>query len=103
MRANSTETMQDFPFLHIKTNDDVFMEVYHLSKFVRAIFGNSGPQKKSILCDVVPSDAQPRGHTILANSTPETNKFPEYCNGLAYLMTPDLIPDFLNASKQVVI
>ena len=30
-----------------------------------------------------------------------TNEYPEYCNGMAYLMTSDLIPEFLKASNEV--
>ena len=78
--------------------------MYHLVKFVKAIFGNQGPKKKSLVCDVVPSDATPRGWKIQATEDLTiTNEYPEYCNGMAYLMTSDLIPEFLKASNEVSI
>ena len=89
------------PFFHIKADDDVFIEMYHLFKFVKAIFGNQGPRKKSLVCDVIPRDANPRGTNGKQEDSLETINYPEYCNGMAYLMTPDLIPEFLKASDEV--
>ena len=89
------------PFFHIKADDDVFIEIYHLFKFVKAIFGNQGPKKKSLVCDVIPRDAKPRGGHGTKEDMLETVNYPEYCNGMAYLMTPDLIPEFIKASNEV--
>ena len=95
---------EESPFLYIKTDDDVFVEVYHLVKFLKAIFGDQGgPRKRSLVCDVVPSDAHPRGSGIVVkeDKTGMDEEYPEYCNGMAYLMTSDLIPEILTASNQV--
>ena len=89
------------PLFHLKTDDDVFVEIYHLFKFVQAIFGNQGPRKRSLVCDVVPSDAKPRRSNVLVSTIEMENKYPEYCSGMAYLMTPDLASEFLKASNQV--
>ena len=76
--------------------------MYHLFKFVKAIFGNQGPKKKSLVCDVIPRDANPRGAIGKQEDMLETINYPEYCNGMAYLMTPNLIPEFLKASEEVI-
>ena len=89
-------------FLYIKADDNVFIEMYHLFKFVKAIFGNQGPKKKSLVCDVIPSDANPKGRSRKSEARMESVTYPEYCNGMAYLMTPDLISDFLKASDEVI-
>ena len=88
-------------FFHIKADDNVFIEIYHLFKFVKAIFGNQGPKKKSLVCDVIPRDANPKGRNGIKDDVLETINYPEYCNGMAYLMTPDLIPEFIKASNEV--
>ena len=88
-------------FFHIKADDNVFIEIYHLFKFVKAIFGNQGPKKKSLVCDVIPRDANPKRRNGIEDDVLETINYPEYCNGMAYLMTPDLIPEFIKASNEV--
>ena len=101
LRNDEQGAKQRSPLFHIKTDDDVFVEIHHLFKFVQAIFGNQGPSKRSLVCDVVPSDAKPRRSNVVVSNIEETNKYPEYCSGMAYLMTPDLASEFLKASSQV--
>ena len=98
---NNSDDAKTPSFFHIKAEDDVFIEIYHLFKFVKAIFGNQGPQKKSLVCDVIPSDANPKGENRINEDTMEMLNYPEYCNGMAYLMTTDLIPEFIEASNEV--
>ena len=50
---------------------------------------------------MIPRDANPRGTSGRKEDMLETINYPEYCNGMAYLMTPDLIPEFLKASDEV--
>lgn len=83
--------------LVVRTDDDVFVEIFHLSEFVSAIYGGR-PQPGSLICDVIPSGTAPRrsGEWEVGNTV-----FPDYCSGLAYLMTPDLAGSFLKASTKV--
>ena len=37
----------------VKTDDDVFIETYHLFNFVSAIYGST--PKRSLVCDVIPT------------------------------------------------
>ena len=99
--TNMSDDSKTLSFFHIKADDNVFIEIYHLFKFVKAIFGNQGPKKKSLVCDVIPRDANPKGRNGIKGDVLETINYPEYCNGMAYLMTPDLIPEFIKASNQV--
>ena len=45
---------------------------------MQAIFGNQGPRKRSLVCDVVPSDAKPRRSNVLVSTIEQENKYPEY-------------------------
>merc|ERR1712121_103973 len=95
------------PTFVMKTDDKVFVEVFHLFNFVSAIYGSDpGP---SLICDVVPAGAS--GHSKDDRSLdrwkrgwqrgakqqeqdlrPLPHKFyPKYCSGSAYLITPDLM------------
>ena len=73
----------DSPAFVVKSNDDVFIETFHLFKFVSAIYGSN--PSRSLVCDVIP-----RG--MGASSQDQGLKddiVPEHCRG-AYMITPDL-------------
>lgn len=72
------------PKFIVKSQDDVFIEVFHLFKFVDAIYGQS--PTRALVCDVIPQGVDGQ---------------PEHCNGLAYLMTPDLVREVLDISSGV--
>lgn len=78
----------------IKTADEIFVEMFHLFKFVNAIYGER--PTKSLVCDVSPSGSFRQSQTENQNTT-----YPEYCNDLAYMMTPDLASQFLKAASKV--
>ena len=42
----------DSPAFVVKSNDDVFIETFHLFKFVSAIYGSN--PSRSLVCDVIP-------------------------------------------------
>ncbi len=44
---------QRSPVFLVKTDDHVFVEIFHLFKFAMAIYGDS--PSRSLVCDVVPS------------------------------------------------
>jgi len=86
------------PKFVLKTDDNVFVEMYHLLNFVSAVYGpNPGP---SLVCDVVPAGTVPRkrgGHTGFLKQ----ELYPKYCSGSAYLITPSLMSKFLKATMEV--
>ena len=73
----------------IKLEDDVFVEIFHLFQFVQFVYGGQ-PDPKSLICDVVQS-------LDLTQSPPGGAPTFDYCNGAAFMMTPDLIQPFLDA------
>merc|ERR1711962_547170 len=84
------------PRFVLKTDDDVFVEMYHLFNFVNAVYGSSpGP---SLVCDVIPAGTSHHR----AGKWKETHRlFPKYCSGSAYLVTPSLVSTFLKATEEV--
>jgi hypothetical protein len=88
------------PVLVLKCDDDVFVEIFHLIEFVTAIYGREGPRQKSLVCDVLPSGTA-MGTVHLAAAGEKERTHPKYCNGMAYLMTPDLAEEFIGAAEKV--
>jgi len=91
------------PKFVLKSDDDVFVEMYHLFNFVSAVYGpKPGP---SLVCDVIPAGTAPHkaGNEVLAGDTEFFSKkmYPKYCSGAAYLITPSLMSTFLQATHQV--
>lgn len=103
------------PRFVIKTDDKVFVEIFHLFNFVSAIYGSSpGP---SLICDVVPAgtgghrqDRKDRWRTgwqsVQLDQDLDTGllphrSYPKYCSGAAYLITPDLMSKFLEATEEL--
>jgi len=117
------------PAFVVKTDDDVFVEVcvainrppkkgclkwakigknctmfqlqtFHLYNFVSAVYGDS--PKRSLVCDVIPTGTTPRRRETLLHINKHSGEdYPEYCSGMAYLVTPDLARDFLKAATKV--
>jgi hypothetical protein len=85
------------PVLVLKTDDDVFVEVFHLFKFAQAIYGGK-PGSQSLICDVIPSGTAPRRS---GRWEVRSKQHPDYCSGVAYLMTPDLAEPFLLTAQEV--
>jgi len=91
------------PKFVLKSDDDVFIEMYHLFNFVSAVYGSHpGP---SLVCDVIPAGTAPHrtGDKAVAGEREFFNKkmHPKYCSGAAYLITPSLMKTFLKATKEV--
>lgn len=91
------------PKFVLKSDDDVFIEMYHLFNFVSAVYGTSpGP---SLVCDVIPAGTAPHrtgGKVLSGESEFFTKKmYPKYCSGAAYLITPSLMSTFLKATAEV--
>jgi len=92
------------PKFVLKSDDDVFIEMYHLFNFVSAVYGpQPGP---SLVCDVIPAGTAPhrtQGDNAAAAEREFFNKkmHPKYCSGAAYLITPSLISTFLKATREV--
>jgi len=91
------------PRFVLKTDDDVFIEMYHLFNFVSAVYGtNPGP---SLVCDVIPAGTAP--HRTRGNLLQEEKEFfnkkthPKFCSGASYIITPDLMKEFLKATEEV--
>ncbi len=85
LSANSATTT---PFLIVKMDDNVFVEIYHLFQFVQAVYGGRkalGP--RSLMCDVIQSVDAENGV-----------RRPDYCRGSAFMMTPDLIQPIIEAA-----
>jgi len=85
----------DKPAFVLKTDDNVFVETYHLFNFLTAVYGSD--PVAGIVCDVVPAGTGPLHQTT--ERSPDSR--PKYCNGAAYLITPSLIPKFLRATASV--
>jgi len=87
-----TEFCSDKPRFVLKTDDNVFVETYHLFNFLTALYGDH--PAPSLVCDVVPAGP--------GAATSDTHLLtPKYCSGSAYLITPSLIPKFLRATEEV--
>jgi len=89
------------PAFVLKTDDNVFVEMYHLLNFLSGVYGQSpGP---SIVCDVVPAGAAPHKpeHQKFLQKTLNKDLYPKYCSGSAYLITPSLMEPFLKATQEV--
>jgi len=91
------------PKFVLKSDDDVFIEMYHLFNFVSAVYGtHPGP---SLVCDVIPAGTAPHrtGNKAVAGEREFFNKkmHPKYCSGAAYLITPSLMSRFLKATEEV--
>ena len=84
VKENCLKDESSAPLLVIKLEDDVFVEIFHLFQFVQFVYGGQ-PDPKSLICDVVQS----------LNLTPATF---DYCNGAAFMITPDLIQPLLEAA-----
>jgi len=91
-----SETCGDKPRFVLKTDDNVFVETYHLFNFLTALYGDD--PAPSLVCDVVPAGT---GSSSLSSTTDNHLLTPKYCSGAAYLITPSLIPKFLRATEEV--
>ena len=83
--------------LIVISRDDIFVEVIHFSEFISALFGDK-VAPGSLICDVISSGTlvQPRSEVNADN----VKNIPDYCNGAAYILTPDLVPRLLDASQK---
>ena len=94
------------PTLVLNCDDDVFVEIFHLIEFVSAVYGEH-PRERSLVCDVVPSGTAPRRTRFRREASSSSRvdiagkSYPDYCSGMAYLMTPDLAGEFLGAAEKV--
>jgi len=87
------------PRFVLKTDDDVFVEIFHLFNFVSAVYGDSpGP---SLVCDVIPAGTGPHRTNGQPNLVSLHRHLPKYCSGAAYLVTPTLITRLLKAADEV--
>jgi len=87
------------PRFVLKTDDDVFVEIFHLFNFVSAVYGFSpGP---SLVCDVIPAGTGPHRTNGQPNLVSLHRHLPKYCSGAAYLVTPTLISRLLKAADEV--
>jgi len=87
------------PRFVLKTDDDVFVEIFHLFNFVSAVYGFSpGP---SLVCDVIPAGTGPHRTSGRPNLLSVHRHLPKYCSGAAYLITPSLISRFLKAAHKM--
>ena len=82
--------------LIVKTTDKVFVETYHLFSFVDQILNRSS--KKTLICDIVRSKTIPR-NKISEKTIVKHNDQPDFCNGISYMMSPDLVSKFYITSK----
>lgn len=66
-----------------------------------AVYGDN--PKRSLVCDVIPTGTTPRRRETLLSHMEQyvAEDYPEYCSGMAYLVTPDLAKDFLKAATKV--
>jgi len=91
------------PTFVLKTEDNVFVEMYHLLNFLTAVYGDN--PSPSIVCDVIPAGTSPhktQDQEILQELDKHRNHiYPKYCSGSAYLITPTLMSAFLKATNKV--
>lgn len=91
------------PTFVLKTEENVFVEMYHLLNFLTAVYGDN--PSPSIVCDVIPAGTSPhkiQDQEILHEMDRHQNHiYPKYCSGSAYLITPTLMSAFLKATNEV--
>ena len=85
------------PGFVVKSSDEVFVETFHLFKFVAAIYGEN--PRRSLVCDVIPRGTGSQHHDVGTRDGDEV--VPEHCRGMAYMITPDLAREFIAASEKV--
>lgn len=95
---NHCSSSLNSPVLIVMTDDDVFVEVFHLYQFVQAVYGGH-PGPRSLICDVVPSGTAPRRPDQRWELYPDDERVPDYCSGAAYMITPDLAEPFSSAAS----
>lgn len=90
----------------LKTDDDVFVDIFQLFEFLFRNFGRD-PQPGTLICNVVPEGTAPvraknsKGAkwAVTMDEYPHSI-YPRYCAGLAYLATPDVITRIVDVSHR---
>lgn len=94
------------PGFILKTEDDVFIEIFHLVNFVQAVYSSEKSHERSLICDVIPRGTGPRENNMMSLVPQQGHKdpvelYPDYCSGSGFLLSPDLVPEILEASSKV--
>lgn len=88
----------------LKADDDAFIDIFQLFKFVLRTFGKD--PEPALICNVFPEGTKPvRGSDSMGKKWAVTyeeypyDKYPKYCGGLAYLVTPSVIREIYSKSQ----
>ncbi|OTF77265.1 galactosyltransferase-like protein [Euroglyphus maynei] len=90
----------------IKLDDDAYLNLYtvieSLINYKNHLITNDTLRIKNLLaCSLFPSDTKPKrqGKWSLSLESYPDNKFPSYCSGVGYIITPDLAFDLYEAAQ----
>src|SRR6218665_949706 len=86
----------------LKTDDDAFVNMYVLLKLlVRMSAFEPSLHSRTIMCNLWREEVRRKGKWKLKRSVFRFQHYPPFCQGLAYIMTQDIIAPLLNASYYV--
>ena len=86
----------------LKTDDDVFVNIYLLLKLlVRMSTAEPSLHTRTIMCSMGNVHVPRSGKWKMDKSEFRFDYYPPFCQGLAYIMTQDIIDPLLNASYYV--
>ena len=117
LRVNSTETYRDLvtkllltyewvvamdikPDFIVKADDDIYVKIPNL---VRWLQENSNPPTKlyaGLVLRNIEVIRDPKNRWYLSEQEYQEKFYPEYCKGLFYILSGDLFPGIVNASKE---
>ena len=96
--------------LIVITQDDMFVEIIHLSEFINAVYGQQiAPE--SLICDVISSGTVRPAASVASRSqimqrtelnSDNVQNIPDYCHQAGIIMTPDLVDKLVQASQRKV-
>ncbi|XP_059079442.1 UDP-GalNAc:beta-1,3-N-acetylgalactosaminyltransferase 1-like [Tigriopus californicus] len=94
------------PDFILKTEDHVFIEIFHLVNFVQAVYSSKKAHERSLICDVIPRGTGPRENNMISlvplpGHQDPVELYPDYCSGSGFLLSPDLVSEILETSTKV--
>ena len=77
----------------IKVDDDVFINMYQLDRFMRDTYVKDSSKRKYIYCNIYPNALPYRKKTskwYISHQAMPTWQWPVFCQGFAYIASPDV-------------
>ena len=86
----------------LKSDDDAFVDVAQLRKFIERTWPNNGPPAETLICNVHENGQVLRtGKWAVSRDEYPSKTYPAFCSGLAYVMRPQLASKLYRASSRI--